>query len=319
MDNQSRRNFVKKISLLGGGLAMGAHYSVFGGINATKSNHPVYAFTKCLQFMPVDQAAEVLARNGFNGADLTVRAGGIISPENVKKELPKAFDTFRKAGIDVDMIVTDINDPDHPDLKPVLHTMAAIGIRHYRMGYMDYDNKKTMPENLVAHKRSFEKLEKLNRAIGVTGNYQNHSGTKVGGPVWDLYELLKDCDPKYLGVQYDIRHATVEGGTSWPVGMKLLAPWIQTSAIKDFIWEKAEDGKWEIKNVPLGEGMVDFEKYFAMYKALKIKGPFTIHYEYDLGGAEHGKKETSMPQTTIESFMKKDLSFLMNKLEEYDL
>ncbi len=319
MDDQSRRNFVKKISLLGGALALGAHHSVFGSNLSAKANHPVYAFTKCLQFLPIEQVAEVLAKNGFNGADLTVRAGGIISPENVKRELPKAFDILRKAGIESNMIVTDINDPYHPDLKPVLRTMAAIGIRHYRMGYLDYDKAKTMPENLDEHKRTFGKLEKLNRAIGVTGNYQNHSGTKVGGPVWDLYELLKDCDPKYLGVQYDIRHATVEGGTSWPTGMKLLAPWIQTSAIKDFIWEKQENGKWKIKNVPLGEGMVDFEKYFELYKALKIKGPVTIHYEYNLGGAEHGKKEISMTQENIESFMKKDLLFLRNKMEEYNL
>ncbi len=319
MDVQSRRSFVKNISLIGGGITLGAHHSAFGRSFAAKSSHPVYAFTKCLQFLPIEEAAQLLAENGFNGADITVRAGGHILPENVKKELPKAFDTFRKAGIETNMIVTDINDPEHPDLKPVLRTMAAIGIRHYRMGYLEYDNRKTMPVNLDKHKRAFEKLEKLNRAIGVTGNYQNHSGVRVGGPVWDLYHLLKDCDPKYLGVQYDIRHATVEGGMSWPVGMKLLAPWIQTSVVKDFIWNESDEGKWKLKNVPLGKGMVDFDKYFEEYKALKVQGPITIHYEYDLGGAEHGRKETTMTREQIEAYMKNDLIFLQGKLKEYNL
>ncbi len=166
---------------------------------------------------------------------------------------------------------------------------------------------------------TFEKLEKLNREFGVTGNYQNHSGTRVGGPVWDLYYLLKDRDPEYIGVQYDVRHATVEGGGSWPVGMKLLSPWIRTTDIKDFVWEKDEKGTWKIINVPLGEGMVDFKKYFELYKSFGIEAPVSIHYEYDLGGAEHGGLNPTMSRETIFSLMKKDLAFLKKQFKEYGL
>lgn len=184
------------------------------------------------------------------------------------------------------------------------------------MGSIGFDPKKSIPQNLDDHKIIFEKLEKLNRKYGVNGNYQNHSGTRVGGPVWDLYHLLKDCDPEFIGVQYDVRHATVEGGVSWPLGMKLLAPWIQTIAIKDFVWFKDADGKWKIKNLPLGEGMVDFKTYFQLYKSLNIEAPISIHYEYDLGGAEHGHKTTTMSLPEIKSWLKKDLMFLKNNLRE---
>jgi sugar phosphate isomerase/epimerase len=186
------------------------------------------------------------------------------------------------------------------------------------MGYINYDDKKTMPQNLDDIKFTFEKLEKLNSEYGVTGSYQNHSGTRVGGPVWDLYHLLKERDPKFIGVQYDIRHAVVEGGESWPLGMKLLAPWIRTTDIKDFIWEKNEKQEWKIKNVPLGEGMVDFKRFFELYKSYNIEAPVSIHYEYDLGGAEHGKS-TTMSLDKIEDFLKKDLVFLKEKFEKYNL
>jgi hypothetical protein len=122
------------------------------------------------------------------------------------------------------------------------------------MGWLKYDRKETMAENLDQHKSTFEKLEKLNREFGVSGNYQNHSGGVVGAPVWDLHHLLKVLDPEFFGVQYDIRHATVEGGFSWPLGMKLLASWIQTVDIKDFIWFKNEEGQWRVKNVPWVKG-----------------------------------------------------------------
>jgi hypothetical protein len=104
-------------------------------------------------------------------------------------------------------------------------------------------------------------LAALNREIGIRGGYQNHVGTRVGGSVWDLGVLLEGITPDGLGVQYDIRHAVAEGGESWPVALRMIAPHIDTVALKDHIWAKRADGRWEPKSVPLGEGMVDFDGY----------------------------------------------------------
>ncbi len=324
MKTSSRREFIAKSSAAIAGVSAGLN--VFGNENtfqtvAAVKNviRPVHVFTKCLQFLDFDKMAGVVARQGFDGADLTVREGGQVLPGNVDADLPKAIKALKKEGVGSNMIVTNINDADDKFTRPILKTMADLGIKYYRMGYINYDSKKTMPQNLDEIKRTFKKLEQLNREYGVSGNYQNHSGTRVGGPVWDLYHCLKDCDPKYIGVQYDIRHAVVEGGISWPLGLKLLGPWIQTTGIKDFIWQKNEKGKWELLNVPLGEGMVDFDKYFEMYSAMNIQAPVSIHYEYDLGGAEHGNKETTMSLEKIEACLKADLVFLKNQFNKYGL
>lgn len=45
---------------------------------------------------------------------------------------------------------------------------------------------------------------------------------------------------EWIGVQYDIFHATVEGANSWPLGFNLLKQYIGTLAIKDFYWEKKD-------------------------------------------------------------------------------
>ncbi len=315
---QSRRNFIKKSAA--GAAALGMAGPVLAGeMLNPETKRPIHVFTKCLQFLSYEEMAEVLAEHGFAGADLTVRPGGQVLPENVEGDLPKVLKALRNAGVDSFMVTTSINNPDDAFTRPILKTMAGLGIRYYRTGYLDYDHSKSIPENLENHKITFEKLEKLNREYGVTGNYQNHSGRRVGGPVWDLYELLKDRDPEFIGVQYDIRHATVEGGVSWPLGLRLLAPWIRTTDIKDFIWEKNEKGEWKIKNVPLGEGMVDFKTYFELYKNLEIEGPVSIHYEYDLGGAEHGSKNPAMPLDEISRWLKKDLFFLENQFRQFNL
>ena len=134
-----------------------------------------------------------------------------------------------------------------------LELLQNNGVGYYRMGYFDYDPVKTIMENLASIRKQLINLKRSIVNSEFNGCYQNHSGTKVGGPVWDLYWLVKGCDPDYIGVQYDIHHAVVEGGTSWPLGMELLAPWIRTNAIKDFYWKKENSG-WKIKDVPLGEG-----------------------------------------------------------------
>ncbi len=313
-----RRQFIKSTAIGAAGFAVtGKTTSTVFGESGKK--HPIHIFTKCLQFLNFDEIAEVLARYGFDGADLTVRPGGQVLPENVETELPKAIKALQKQGIGSDMITTAINDPEDQYTIPVLKTMADLGIRYYRMGWLSYDNSKSVIQNLDGFKATFEKIENLNRKFNVCGNYQNHSGTGVGSPVWDLHHVLKDRNPEYIGVQYDIRHATVEGAVSWPLGMKLLSKWIKTTDIKDFIWAKNENGKWEIKNTPLGEGMVDFDEYFKLYKSFNINTPVSIHYEYDLGGAEHGRENPTMSNEEIFSWLKKDITFLKVQFDKYNL
>ncbi|NTV79183.1 MAG: hypothetical protein HGA25_08635 [Clostridiales bacterium] len=57
------------------------------------------------------------------------------------------------------------------------------------------------------------------------------------------------------------------------------------------MWPKNEKGEWSHQNVPLGEGMVNFDEFLKEYAKLNVQAPISIHYEYDLGGAELGKKE----------------------------
>ena len=78
-----------------------------------------------------------------------------------------------------------------------------------------------------------------------------------------------------LAVAYDIRHATVEGGTSWPVAFRRIWQHVDTVYAKDFVWE----GK-RVKNVPLGSGRVDYHRFLSMLQAKQFRGPISIHVEY---------------------------------------
>ncbi len=311
-----RRNFIKTTGLSAAGITLAGKGPAKAASNVKSLKRPLCAFTKCLQFLNFEQVAEVLSRQGFDGADITVRPGGQIEPENVKSELPKAVKTLQKSGIEMPMMVTAVTDADNPLEVTTLQVAADAGVRYYRMGWLAYDFTKTIQQNLDHYKTKFEKLARLNEKLGINGGYQNHSGLHVGAPVWDLYDLMKDVNPKYLGVQYDIRHAVTEGGYSWMLGMKRVEPWIRTICIKDFVWGKDAKGGWKHKNVLLGEGMVSFDDFLKEYSRLNVEAPVSLHFEYDLGGAEAGKRTTTMDHEKIYSLMKTDLDWFRKSLQK---
>ena len=302
----SRREFVKSTILAGAGLAIGA-YGKSAAFNTAAAPFSINIFSKNLQWLEYSGMANVAAEIGFEGIDLTVRPAGHVEPARVVEDLPKAVEAVRKAGLQVPMITTAILSASEPNTETILKTAGALGVSSYRMGWMKYEDKISIDDNLRKFELEFKKLEALNKKCKIRGEYQNHSGAYLGSAVWDVAGLLKNCDPAWMGLQYDVLHATVEGANAWPLGLKQASSHVTSMPIKDFQWAK-KAGKWAIELVPLGEGMVDFRKYFELIKSLKISGPFSMHYEYPLGGAENGTKALTIDKAEVVSAMKKDLT-----------
>jgi L-ribulose-5-phosphate 3-epimerase len=209
-----------------------------------------------------------------------VRPGGHVLPERVEDDLPRAVETLRKSGLTVPLITTAITDARDPLTRRVLAAARKAGVSHYRMGYWNYPASPEPLQALRELKPRVMELASLNRELGIRGGYQNHVGTRVGGSVWDIGVLLEGVERDGLGVQYDIRHAVAEGGESWPVTLRMIAPHIDTIAVKDLRWEKHPARRWQAVSVPLGDGMVDFDAYLRQLLATGPLPPATMHFEY---------------------------------------
>lgn len=273
----------------------------------------IHLFSKHLQFLNYDDLARAAADLGFDGLDLTVRPGGHVEPARVATDLPKAVAAMRKAGLKPLMMTTAISDPADPLTRAVLQAAAREGIRYYRMAWFQYPAAGSLPEAIAGFRQKINGLAKLNQELGVQGAYQNHAGTYVGASLWEIHELLRETPRGAMGCQYDIRHATVEGGMSWTTGLRLIAPRINSIDIKDFRWE-TEGGKAKLVNMPLGEGTVDFAKYLDLVKQLGVRGPISQHFEYDLGGAEGGSRTPTMARDAIFTAMRRDVQTLRGML-----
>ncbi|MBA6316332.1 sugar phosphate isomerase/epimerase family protein [Cellulophaga baltica] len=313
MNNLSREEFLKLSAM---GLAaiplLGMKALEDANVAALNQEPKVHLFSKHLQFLDYDKMSKAAAELGFNGLDVTVRKGGHVASENVDRDLPKVVQAMQSYGLTPELITTNITNALAPETENILQTASQLGFKNYRMGWLEYSEAHSIPESIEKFKVQFAALELLNKKLKLTGTYQNHAGLHVGAPIWDIYQIIKDRDPNYIATQYDIRHALVEGGTSWALGLRLIQSHIKCIVIKDFKWGQ-EEGVWKPINVPLGEGMVDFNAYFKLLKKYHLDNiPMSLHCEYDLGGAEHGDKEISISKEAVLKRIKKDLDFLKN-------
>lgn len=313
----SRRNFVKLSALGAIGIVplISTANSFFESSFLDNSELDISIFSKHLQFLDYKTTGEMAAEMGFSGVDLTVRPNGHVLPELVKTDLPKAIKAIKEAGSNCKMITTTIESASNPVDVDIITTAASLGVNYYRTNWFKYKEGKSMHESLDIYQNEINKLGELNKNLGIVGCYQNHAGRNVGSSFWEINKILETVHPEYFGTQYDIRHAMVEGGNSWENGLELLKSKIKLIVLKDYKWGKV-NGKWEAINVPIGEGMVDFNAYFKLLKKHQLKPPVSLHLEYGLGGAEKGNKTISVDKKVVFDAMKKDLKAIQKLWKE---
>ena len=276
-------------------------------IDEKVSSRQICIFIKLLERFNYLDIATILSESGFKAADISLRDGGIIAPEVAKIELPKLVKIFSQKKISIPMAVTGITDPDNQNIETILKVMKDNDIRYYRLGSIKYNKQISICENLSILKKKMIKLQELNSKYELHGAIQNHTGMRFGSAVWDAYEVVKECDPKYVGIQYDVRHAMADGIGSWPIGLEIALSHIDTTCIKDFTW-KEKNGTFSPITVPLGEGIVDFRKYFEILNTKKISGPVSIHYEYPPLSSINLTNNSTEQMKKIIPLLKRDLN-----------
>jgi sugar phosphate isomerase/epimerase len=314
---QNRRDFITTLAAAGAAIPFTSAFKMEESSPA-EPRYPIRLFSKPLDPYDFDFMCECAVKSGIGGFDLTVRPGGKAEPSHVESVLPRLAEEAKKYNLAFDMMVTGILSAIDPLTERVLKTASELGVKYYRLGWFEYDDKIGIRESLKKYRTVLREIVELNRKYKIHGSYQNHAGTMIGGAVWDLDDLLRDLPPEFLGIQYDVRHATVEGANTWILGMHLIADHIQTLAVKDFIWQSI-NGKPEAVTVPLGEGMVNWELYFRTLKELNISGPVTLHIEYPLLEKGEEKLSLTQQQDIIVSKLRKDMGFLNGYLKKFDL
>ncbi|MCL4219416.1 MAG: sugar phosphate isomerase/epimerase, partial [Candidatus Hydrogenedentes bacterium] len=238
---------------------------------------PVCVFSKHLQHLDYEQLASTCKALGLDGVDLTVREGGHVLPGNVATDLPRAVDTIRSQGLDVPMVSTRLVSGTNPEARPILDAASKLGIRYFRIGGQQYTKDASPAGQLDGFVAEVQSLIALAEEFGMIAGYHNHSGFDyVGAPLWDLHRMIEAVDSEHFGSNFDVGHATVEGGLgAWEINARLLAPYVKMMSVKDFVWDNGKM-RWG----PLGEGAVNLVEFFRIFRGAGFAGPVSLHFEY---------------------------------------
>lgn len=284
-----------------------------------------------IQWAEPEQGIEIAKAAGFPAIAWTVRPGAHIEAANVERDLPRIVDMTRRAGMDTPMIITAINGPDER-AEAILSTMRSLGIRRYRVATQRYDFTRDVQPQYDALRARLVALAKLNERYDTVAMVHTHSGGAIGGAGWDLWMLLRDLDPRYIGLNYDIGHVTVKGGSGWQEGIRAAHRHIHALSIKDFHWVKqanAPAGTWPWRNefVRPGDGMVNFLDCFKYLNSIGFTGPFEQYFEYmvpvpgraepmNMLGVDYREWKLEIPTSQFAAYLKRDVDFYADLMRQ---
>ena len=170
-------------------------------------------FSKLLKDLDVDRLGEAIKELGFDGIDLAVRPGYPINPDNVSTALPAAAKRWEEMGLVVGLLTTnfDFLDPSKPEVEPLLAACAEAGCRRIKLGYWIHRGEPYW-EGVDKIRKALAGFVKLCRKYDVCVAVHNHSGPYYGSNCAGAMHLVRDLDPRHVGVYIDPGHLARQVG-----------------------------------------------------------------------------------------------------------
>jgi sugar phosphate isomerase/epimerase len=241
-------------------------------------------FTKHLQGLDVPGIIEALRSVGVEGADLCVRPGYPVTPENAPEALPAAARRFAAAGLSIPLVTTptDFTRPDIDYAGRLYAACAEAGVQYIKLGYWHWSPGHDYWSDVNEIRDYLDGFQELSRRYGVRTCIHNHSGYSMGLNASAVMHLVQGFDPQYVGVFADPGHLSIVGE---PIEMALdiVREYLSVVSFKDLARQRiVQDGRavWRTRVVRLGHGFGDFPALLRTLVQMGYDGPVSFHSEY---------------------------------------
>lgn len=251
-------------------------------------------FTKHLEGLDIPDIIQALHSVGVEGADLCVRPGYPVNPENAKKALPAAAKQFGDAGLAIPLVTTpgDFLNPTQEETERVYAAAGEAGVENIKLGYWHWQapapiargsraSANTDSENdywaqVDAIRKQLDGFAKFSEQYGPRTCIHNHSGTSMGLNSCAVMNLVKGFDAQHVGVFADTGHLSIVGE---PINMALdiVKSHLAVIAFKDLARSPGMRGGTVVR---MGKGFVDWETAVNTLQAIGFSGPVSFHSEY---------------------------------------
>ena len=241
-------------------------------------------FTKHLEGLDLDEIIATLQRVGVQGADLCVRPGYPVTPENAATALPDAMRRFRDAGLDIPLVTTPTNfqTPDNPDAENLFAACGAAGVKYIKLGYWHWSPEEHYWDTMARVNDWLQGFAELAGRHGVTAVVHNHSGRSLGLNGSAAMQIVRDFDPAHVALFADAGHLSICGE---PIDMALdiMRSHLRVCAFKDLVHTTVQRNGRAMpatRCVRMGEGLVDWQTTVEALEAMDFSGPVSFHSEY---------------------------------------
>jgi L-ribulose-5-phosphate 3-epimerase len=239
----------------------------------------VCLFSQHLIKVEYTELGMILKDLGFDGCNLAVMPGSHIPPEKANSDLMRAIEAVSGVGLEVPLLSTSANSANDMAARQVMAIAGFMQVPLIRAGTWRYGNGDA-EARLAEVQREMLSFASIARAYNLGLCLQNLAGDYVGAAVWDYNWMLRGVDPRIVGYDFDPGTATqAMGPDGAATGMRAAMSRLKAVTVSDATWSK-DGGQWKVTPCPLGEGSVDWTRFFGTLAKAKFNGPLTIEMRY---------------------------------------
>lgn len=263
---------------------------------------PVCLYSRVLIEIGQVDLPMVIGGLGFDAVDLSVEPGGHVEPEKSGNFLMPALEGFTGRGIDVPMITTALTSLEDKDAENVLGLASYIKVPFFRPGHWKFSGSPAIEMQLALVQRQIAGLAQLGRATNMVMGIHNFVDGSEGAAVPDIARVIRPIDPHLVGYCFDAGYATAQGGANgFAAALELALPRLKMVAVRDFKWDSEAGGAPRMVPCPLGEGVVEWPKFFTALAKARFSGPVSMQMDYQ-------------PKSKSAA-IRKDLAFLRQQID----
>ena len=279
--------------------------------NRKRVRPAVCAYSGCFAKIPYSELPDIIRTMGYDGIDLTVMPGGHVDPSKYMVEMDRAFQTFQDAGIETPMVTTSFISPSEPYAYAIFYVSGELGARLIRLG--------TWPALPVATnagpaasqfvqmratmlRNDLTQFAATGQRCNVTPLLANHAGSFPGRSIPEVEAMLASVPPKLFQYCFDPAQAVIEAKSAngWEAAVQAALPRLGAVAISDVGPDKNDSNA--MKPCAMGEGVIDWKKFFSILAGARFHGPVSLHRDYETNSEV--------------SALRRDLAFVRARVDE---
>jgi sugar phosphate isomerase/epimerase len=247
------------------------------------------AYSGCFAKLAVSLLPEMIGGMGFEGVDLTVMPGGHVDPSKYMVQMDRAFQMFQDASLDVPMVSTIFTSASQPFAYQVLYVSAEFGARFCKLGAWPPPNG--VPGQNPAFrtallKNDLNQLAATSLQCRIASLIPNHAGSYPGRSMKELDALMPAMGKAVLGYCFDPAQSVIESRSAdgWESELKTALPRLGAVSLADVSIPKDQADATPVP-CPLGEGVIDWKKFFSILAEANFRGPLSLRQDYAAGNA----------------------------------